>query len=188
MIMDGDYAKVKNLANLTEANQTANLKYTKVFLSFASINNGRTANDVPCVDERDGYRIDGSAVGFSYYEYATQYGAWVLRYGAYVRSTHRRWSSWWGWVTKPTSIYRSYGNWGVRYVSQPNIFGLPAPDVLTAYDQTAFTGETANAYLFFTTGTKLVGGSNSIGGVSDLRIYGNFNFEFYNCKCSVNIQ
>ncbi len=194
MIMDGDYNKVKDLSNITQDNQTANLQYIKVFLSFGPVKNGKTSNDVGCSNESNGYRLDGSAVGYSYYEWAPQYGQWVLRYSAYVKSTHRRYSSWWGWVSRSTSIYRSFGNWGIRYVSQPNIFGLPAADVLTAYDQTAFSGETSNAYLFFTIGTKLVGGSavfgnvGSIGGITDLRIYGDFNFEFYDCKCSVNIQ
>lgn len=186
-IVNGDYTLVKDLDRINKDTQTSNLQYIEVKVSTRPVKNGRVmGSDFSCSNENGGYRVDGWVWSYHYVSGNTLYGRPQFHYGAFMRSTHRRWSNIWGWVGRNTTIYRTYGNYRLRTVNANNWVSLPNATVISPFDYTNYNGSTSNAtYYFIFDAIDLMPEGGTLQDI-EVTLAGTFNFEFYDCACTAS--
>ncbi|TAG57182.1 MAG: hypothetical protein EAZ29_02335 [Runella slithyformis] len=183
VIKDGDYSHIAFLDNVSEKNQTPNLKYLPVKVSNQPLRTAKmSASDFSCSNETGGYRVDGWVRSY-YWETGNSWGGYQYSYVAFMKSTHRRWSRAWGWVTHNTNIYRTFGNYALTITNNTSWANMGS-NSSGSFDMTNYGGTTANAFYYFVPSTTGQVPSGTVGPYPDITLSGTFNFEFYDCKCT----
>lgn len=68
VVVDADYANVKNLLTVSKDNQTDNMKYFPVRVSNQLLKNGRPNNSGSCQSDNNSFRLEATAYSYYFYQ------------------------------------------------------------------------------------------------------------------------